>query len=112
MTGEVTLSGKVLPIGGVKEKVLGARRAGIQQVIVPERNRKDVMEDLPDEVRAEMQFEFVEDVRRVLELALEPKAQEKAQAASGSGSKPAPKKNRRTPDLPIPEVVPPAPPLH
>src|SRR5205814_1204681 len=54
MTGEVTLSGKVLPIGGVKEKVLGARRAGIRTVILPQRNRKDLMEDLPEEVRKEM----------------------------------------------------------
>ncbi len=71
MTGEVTLSGKVLPIGGVKEKSLGAKRAGIQTIIVPEKNRKDVMEDLPEEVRKELHFEFVDDVAKVLALALE-----------------------------------------
>src|SRR5258706_9107264 len=71
MTGEVTLSGRVLPIGGIKEKALGARRAGIKTVLVPERNRKDVLEDLPDEVRTDVQFEFVEDVGKVLALALE-----------------------------------------
>ncbi|MBC7526702.1 MAG: endopeptidase La [Chthonomonadaceae bacterium] len=71
MTGEVTLSGKVLPIGGVKEKALGAKRAGITTIIVPEKNRKDVMEDLPEEVMKEVRFEFVRDVSEVLALALE-----------------------------------------
>ncbi len=74
MTGEVTLSGKVLPIGGLKEKALGARRAGIKTIVVPERNRKDVMEDLPEEIRADLDIHFVTDVKQVLELALEPKA--------------------------------------
>ena len=89
MTGEVTLSGKVLPIGGVKEKVLAARRAGIRTVILPARNRKDLMEDLPDEVRKELTFEFVEDVDHVLKLALSPKA----------GAKPEPngRRNGRIP---------------
>src|SRR5207237_3347232 len=67
MTGEVTLSGRVLPIGGIKEKALGARRAGIKTIVVPERNRKDVLEDLPEEVSKEVLFEFVSDVSRVLE---------------------------------------------
>jgi ATP-dependent Lon protease len=70
MTGEVTLSGKVLPIGGVKEKVLGARRAGIQTIILPERNRKDYEEEVPEEVRGAMTFHFVKDVREVLDIAL------------------------------------------
>jgi len=88
MTGEVTLSGRVLPIGGIKEKALGARRAGIKMIVVPERNRKDVLEDLPEEVRNEVKIEFVTDVRQVLELALEPKARPSVQADSASGKEP------------------------
>src|SRR5207237_2377199 len=59
MTGEITLSGLVLPIGGVKEKVLAARRAGIRRVILPRDNEKD-LHDLPDEVRHEMEFGLAE----------------------------------------------------
>ncbi len=73
MTGEVTLSGKVLPIGGLKEKVLAARRAGIQTIIAPERNRKDFEEEIPKEAQTSMAFHFVKDVKDVLELALEPR---------------------------------------
>lgn len=73
MTGEITLRGKVMPIGGVKEKVLAARRAGITTVILPKRNEKD-MEDVPANVRQEMQFRFVETMDDVLDLALEPVA--------------------------------------
>jgi ATP-dependent Lon protease len=69
MTGEVTLAGLVLPIGGVKEKVLAARRAGIQRVILPQGNKKDLRE-LPDHVRQEMQFHFVGRVEEVLSLAV------------------------------------------
>ncbi|HLV80470.1 MAG TPA: endopeptidase La, partial [Chthonomonadaceae bacterium] len=79
MTGEITLTGRVLPVGGIKEKVLGARRAGITALILPERNRKDVMEDLPEEVRKALRIDFVEDVRQVLDLALEPKAEPSAE---------------------------------
>jgi ATP-dependent Lon protease len=71
MTGEITLSGRVLPIGGLKEKALAARRAGIKTIICPERNRKDFLEDIPAEIQHELHFEFVEDVRQVLDLALE-----------------------------------------
>jgi len=69
MTGEVTLTGLVLPIGGVKEKVLAARRAGIKRVILPQGNKKDLRE-LPDHVRQEMQFHFVERVEEVLSLII------------------------------------------
>lgn len=69
MTGEITLTGLVLPIGGVKEKVLAARRAGIRRAILPKENQKDLRE-LPDNVRAEMEFVFAERVEEVLTAAI------------------------------------------
>jgi ATP-dependent Lon protease len=69
MTGEITLTGLVLPIGGVKEKVLAARRAGIIRVILPKENQKD-LRDLPENVRAEMEFVFAERVEDVLTAAI------------------------------------------
>ena len=70
MTGEITLRGLALPIGGVKEKVLAAKRAGIKTVILPERNRKDLA-DLPRNAQRDMKFEFVRNVDKVLRVALE-----------------------------------------
>jgi len=69
MTGEVTLSGRVLPIGGVKQKVLAAHRAGLTEVILPARNGPD-LDDLPDAVRAAMTIHLVDEVGQVLDLAL------------------------------------------
>jgi len=69
MTGEVTLRGKVLPIGGLKEKVLAAHRAGIRTIIVPERNRFD-LDELPEDLIHGVQFVFVENVGQVLDAAL------------------------------------------
>jgi len=69
MTGEITLTGLVLPIGGVKEKVLAARRAGIKRVILPKANEKD-LRDLPEEVRREIEFIFVERIEEVLAAAI------------------------------------------
>ena len=69
MTGEITLRGKVLPIGGVKEKVLGAHRVGIRNIILPKRNEYD-LEDLPKELREGMHFEFVENADEVVRYAL------------------------------------------
>jgi ATP-dependent Lon protease len=69
MTGEITLTGLVLPIGGIKEKVLAARRAGIHTVIMPKANQKD-LRDLPEEVRKEMQFIFASRVEDVLQTAI------------------------------------------
>jgi ATP-dependent Lon protease len=69
MTGEITLRGKVLPVGGIKEKVLAARRVGIQEVILPARNEKDLV-DIPAPLREGMIFHFVENVGEVLKLAL------------------------------------------
>jgi ATP-dependent Lon protease len=70
MTGEITLRGRVLPIGGLKEKVLAAHRAGIKRILVPERNRAD-LEEVPKEVVDELQFFFVGRMDQVLEAALE-----------------------------------------
>ena len=75
MTGEVTLQGRVLPIGGVKQKVLAAHRAGITEVILPKRNEGD-LDDVPEKVREEIAFHPVETVDEVLALALEPVADE------------------------------------
>jgi ATP-dependent Lon protease len=75
MTGEITLRGRVLPIGGLKEKVLGAHRAGIKQVILPKSNEPDI-EDVPEEVRAELTFHPVETLRQVLDIALLPAEEE------------------------------------
>lgn len=71
MTGEITLRGQVLPVGGIKEKVLAAHRAGLKTVILPKRNESD-LETLPEEVRNSMKFNFVETVDEVLKAALEP----------------------------------------
>src|SRR4051812_15611307 len=71
MTGEVTLQGKVLPIGGVKQKLLAAHRAGLTDVIIPKRNEPD-LDDLPESVREQLRIHPVADVKDVLELALEP----------------------------------------
>jgi ATP-dependent Lon protease len=71
MTGEITLQGRVLPIGGLKQKVLAAHAAGLTDVILPERNRGD-LDDVPDEVREAMGFHPVMTIDEVLELALEP----------------------------------------
>ncbi len=73
MTGEVTLQGRVLPIGGLKQKVLAAHAAGLTDVILPERNRQD-LDDVPEHVRDEMRFHPVMSLDEVLELALEPVA--------------------------------------
>ena len=71
MTGEVTLQGKVLPIGGVKQKVLAAHRAGLTDVVLPARNEPD-LDDVPEAVRDEMTFHPASDIAEVLAIALEP----------------------------------------
>jgi ATP-dependent Lon protease len=71
MTGEVTLQGRVLPIGGVKQKVLAAHAAGLTEVVLPERNRPDI-DEVPEDVRRQMTFHPVETVDEVLAIALEP----------------------------------------
>ena len=71
MTGEVTLQGRVLPLGGLKQKILAAHAAGLTDVIIPERNRAD-LDEVPEEVRKEMTFHPVMTIEEVIELALEP----------------------------------------
>jgi ATP-dependent Lon protease len=72
MTGEITLSGRVLPVGGIKEKVLAARRVGIREVILPRQNEKNIKEDLTEDLRRELTIHYVQSVDEVLLLALLP----------------------------------------
>lgn len=78
MTGEVTLRGQVLPVGGIKEKVLAAHRSGLKTIVLPLRNEGD-LDDLPAEVRQDLQFVFAETVQDVLAVALEPAPQPESQ---------------------------------
>jgi ATP-dependent Lon protease len=84
MTGEVTLRGRVLPVGGIKAKVLAAHRAGIQRVILPAKNGRD-LEDLPADVRASIEFVLAHDVSEVLDAALESGAANDAAPIEGAG---------------------------
>jgi len=83
MTGEITLRGQVLPVGGIKEKILAAHRAGLKTIILPNRNEKD-LDDLPQEVRDSLKFVLVEKVEQVFEAALQP-VRKAAQPAAASG---------------------------
>jgi ATP-dependent Lon protease len=74
MTGEITLSGRVLPVGGIKEKVLAARRHGITEVILPRQNEKNIKEDLTEELRRELTIHYVAHIEEVLAIALMPSA--------------------------------------
>ena len=80
MTGEITLSGRVLPVGGIKEKVLAARRHGITEVILPRQNEKNITEDLTEELRRELRIHYVVHMEEVLAIALVPSS---AQTHSG-----------------------------
>jgi ATP-dependent Lon protease len=82
MTGEITLRGLVLPVGGIKEKVLAAHRAGIQWVILPARNRKDLV-DIPKEIRGKMRFRFVSRTSQGLGLALKSEPCKSKQRTAG-----------------------------
>ena len=73
MTGEITLRGKVLPVGGVRDKLMAARRAGLHHVILPSANRKDLVE-VPKKLRRSLEIHFVDTMQQVIELVLMPPA--------------------------------------
>ncbi len=97
MTGEITLRGAVLPVGGIKEKVLAAYRAGIKTILLPEWNRKDI-EDIPANVRRNISFHFVKDMTDVVRLALEPVKEKKVKKTAAKKKLPGipVKKHQRT----------------
>ena len=88
MTGEITLRGKVLPVGGIKDKVLAAYRAGIRTIILSAENDKD-LDDLPEEIRSEMEFHLVSIMDEVIKIAMEGQRPAPAAAAVGPDGKPA-----------------------
>jgi ATP-dependent Lon protease len=90
MTGEITLRGQVMPIGGLKEKLLAAHRVGLKTVILPKRNELDV-EDVPEEIRKTMNFVYAESINDVLKAALEKPARitKKPQTGKKNGKSPA-----------------------
>jgi ATP-dependent Lon protease len=96
MTGEITLTGRVLPIGGVKEKVLGAHRAGVKAIILPKRNAAD-LEDVPSEVRDTLEFHFAETLDDVFRVALL--------------DNPKPERWQQSPEVPVIPRSPASPPL-
>jgi ATP-dependent Lon protease len=85
MTGEITLSGRVLPVGGIKEKVLAAHRMGVKEVLLPKRNEKAVKEELPENVRADLKIHLVSTIEEVLELALSSSEAHEARREKGIG---------------------------
>jgi ATP-dependent Lon protease len=94
MTGEMTLRGKVMPIGGVKEKVLAAYRSGIHTVILPRKNEQDLLEDLPKELRDQMHFVFADEIRDVLETAIEGYAELVSHNEAGTNGHSHPKRKK------------------
>jgi ATP-dependent Lon protease len=89
MTGEITLRGRVLPIGGLKEKVLAAHRAGIKRVLIPERNKAD-LDEVPAEIKNDLEFVLVSKMDGLLDGALEEKLQPKAEPKEAAPATPAP----------------------
>jgi ATP-dependent Lon protease len=89
MTGEITLSGFVLPVGGIKEKVLAARRVGIREVVLPRQNEKNVKEDFSEDLRREIRIHLVSTIDDVLSLVLTPAAPAEAKPAREAETQPA-----------------------
>ena len=97
MTGEITLRGRVLPVGGLREKILAAHRAGLKMVVLPKRNRKDLVE-IPRKVRNDLKFVFVERMEEVLEVALleKPKKKSKSRSKQPGTAEPARRGQQQT----------------
>jgi ATP-dependent Lon protease len=91
MTGEITLSGRVLPVGGIKEKVLAARRMGIREVILPSQNEKNIVEDLTSAQRADLTVHYVHTMDEVLQLALVPPPTRRVESTSSRLDEPRPR---------------------
>src|SRR5262249_13038737 len=107
MTGEITLSGRVLAIGGVKEKVLAARRVGINEVILPKQNAKNVNEDLTPELQQDLTVHLVSTIDEVLALALQPVSSGVRPARKPPRTiAPAPAPRPRRPPIPAPRSPP------
>ena len=105
LTGEISLKGNVLPVGGLKEKILGAARAGIQEIILPKRNESD-LDNLPPEIKKKMKFHLVDHIDQVLLLSLQPaKTRRKSAAKPASKKKAAPKGPKKKP-APEPRTTP------
>jgi ATP-dependent Lon protease len=94
MTGEITLRGTVLPIGGLKEKILAAKRAGIETIVCPKLNQKE-LDEVPPHLRRGIEFHLVDDVEEVLKLALVPPPEPKAMAGAKAAPRPFPARPRR-----------------
>jgi len=99
MTGEVTLTGKVLPVGGVRQKVLAAFRAGIREIVLPRKNSKD-LDEVPQEVLARLRFHFVGSIEEVLPLALDRRP--RAPLAGSGAARLARARARRVPERRMP----------
>jgi ATP-dependent Lon protease len=82
MTGEISLRGLALPVGGIKEKVVAAARAGVTTVMLPARNKKD-LEDVPEDARKALRFVWIEDIDQAAEAALESTSRDLAAASAG-----------------------------
>jgi predicted ATP-dependent protease len=105
MTGEITLRGKVLPVGGIKEKVIAAKSAGITRVILPDKNEKD-LEDVSAAVRAALTFQFVSEIDQVLDIAFGPALRERARTLAENPAPPEPMARLASDDEMLGEVEP------